>query len=122
MTTFNTRKHSPKLVYNFTGYQRNDGDGKCQGSGVIPEPTDEQLCSWYSACRFLRRGPLPDVANGCAPEERLERTRTAMVHAISQLGGGAPSVAELEELPYRTLLACFLWLEGELPVLAAVGL
>jgi hypothetical protein len=45
-----------------------------------------------------------------------------MVRAISAVGDNSPSIAELEELPYRALLNFFRWVDGQLTPLEAVGM
>jgi hypothetical protein len=119
--TFEAKSQVPKLAFNFTGFQRNDGAGNCVGSGVIAEPDTDRLCAWYAAARSLRSAPFGPTAAQTPAEEKLERTRASAIGAISELGGGVPSVAQLEGLPYRVLVDFFRWLEDKLAPLEAVG-
>ena len=53
-------------------------------------------------------------------EERFAMKMTGVVTAISELGGGTPTIVELEELPYRVLGALFHWLVEQLSPVEAV--
>jgi len=122
MHIFDAKGQVPKLAFNFTGFQRSDGEGNCKGSGVIPEPTTERLCVWYQAARGLRQAPFGHSAAQTPVEEKLEGTRASVIAAISELGAGVPTLgAQLEELPYRVLVDFFRWLEDKLAPLEAVG-
>ena len=118
---FNAKSHPPRLSYDFSGFPRPDGDGNCQGSGVIPEPTPTRLCAWSGAVRAMRRPPPSKLAHSHPGEERFAIARAGIVDAITALGNGTPARSELEELSDRVLLAFFRWLEVELELVEAVG-
>lgn len=118
---FDAKTHPPTLSYDFTGFARANGE-PCTGKGSIPEPSLDALADFLSAAKALESTPLPGRTGGVVLTKRIEGTQADMISAISYLAGGTPTRAELEELPYRMLVAFFRWLADELKCPRVVGL
>ena len=123
-----------KLDFDFTSFPRNDGEpGKCTGKGVMPEPTEDLIKAFFEQVQELRGlGDLlkidKDELASLSEEDRtaflelrkqeIEEKFSAALpktrEAITTLGQGTPTVAELEQLPPRVMRAFSTWVLEEL--------
>lgn len=100
------------LEWDFTKYQPapTEGQAVAPWGGTIPEPTQAALERFNAA--LVAAAPTGDAA-------RLSEVTDMSVldpikRALADLCGNLPSVAQLDALPFRVLVAFIGWLAGRL--------
>lgn len=97
------------LDYDFTGFPKNAGRGKCKGKGVIPEPTQGHLIAYAEGLRQLYQVPTDDDDSETKVSQEIEKSATeqsekrqeGLLKLTAALCQNSPSAAELRELPPR---------------------
>lgn len=92
------------LSYDFTSFPQDDGEGRCTGKGVIPEPTKAKLRAFYEGFDALMQR---DVDAEPPSEDEIKALAAEMDEKVygllSGVCSGKPSVEELKQLPPRIL-------------------
>lgn len=106
------------LDYDFTGFPKNDGKGKCTGKGTVPEPTKKLLMAYSASLRKvygLDDEGEEDVKEAVEKDKmNSEERQDEMLSLTSALCQNSPTAAELKQLPPRILAAFMKWVYEEL--------
>lgn len=114
---FNAEIDVPKLDWNFAPY--------LNASGVVPEPTDDEINDMNAALRKVTSGLLGEdfdptdqksMARLAAKvtDDQLTEMKTAQIDALTIVTKNSPSKADLASIPPRVRMAFVKWLLGEL--------
>ena len=114
-----SQENLASLDFDFTGIRNAKGTGPCTGKGVLDEPTEDRLTAFFTAIGSLRQLTAEALTDESGEklkelEESVDELRDDLHKALSAVGNGSPTVAQLEELPPRALRAFLNWVIEEL--------
>lgn len=107
------------LSFDFTEIPHASGTGFCTGKGVMDEPSKDRIEAFFDSINALRKR-VADAAKDKSGKkleaitEDAEELLTGMRQALSDVGNGSPTVAQLEQLPPRALRGFSDWVQQEL--------
>lgn len=103
MSGFKAGDASPKLDYDFAPFTT--------AKGTVPEPSQNAMKQFNKAAVALTGGKTKEEL-AKLPLEDQEALGDAMKPLIADLCNGSPTLDQLEELPFRPLVAFNAWLMG----------
>jgi hypothetical protein len=118
MSGFSAEKLS-SLDFDFTEIPHKSGEGFCTGKGVMDEPSADRIEAFFASINALRKLVFEAERDKSgkkikAIEDDAEVILAGMREALSAVGNGSPTVAQLEQLPPRALRAFSDWVQQEL--------
>jgi len=129
MASFDIKAVEP-LDYDFTGFDKNTGNGKCKGRGNIPEPTQKHLNAFSAGMKNLAgKSEEEDISSEDAVamvDKTIEESGATdateanaiiekkVIGLIAGLCQNSPSAAQLTELPPRIRTAFMKWVHKQL--------
>ncbi len=98
------------LDFDFAGIPAQDGSGLLTEKGVVAEPTDLALSTFFSAMSEVQKEALAAAEAGALDgSDAVAKVRSAVIDVC----GGTPTAASLMQLPPRYLVAFSRWLTNE---------
>lgn len=143
MTKFNAGTAVEAMEYDFSDYK--DDEGNPLPSGIIPEPTTDQMEAYFNGVRNIAQSVRDTRMNvqdmrekagsGDLSNEEMEKILASMDQVsikkfqgeicdlLGSLCSDQPSAIVLGRLPYRVLQAFMGWIQGNLrPEAGATGM